>query len=76
MRFEYRCADGRKSLDRKIAQTVKWVNKQIENIPNNGLVSNREGNVMSEDEAAKWARDVIEQAARNLISNCFAQRVS
>ena len=62
MRISYELSTGRKSIDRQIIKTVKYVNTVISN--------NVAG--QSEDELAKWGKTVIEGAIKNIAHSCIA----
>ena len=65
MKFRVSNPDGTKSIDRKIAQVVDMVNKQIEHIsPSNPV----------ETASAKWAQERIENSIQNIARNAFACR--
>ncbi len=66
MKFTATHADGCKSLDRKIAKLVTYVNERVSRVPNDYL---------AEEEAITWARQTIERGIRNLADNMFADRV-
>ena len=60
MRFTYETADGKKSVDRKIAKLVKYVNDHVRH--------------MDTDEAALWAQKTIEQGVKNIARDVVAVR--
>ena len=61
MKFNVQTADGKKSIDRKVAKLVRYVNEHVQH--------------MATDEATEWARRTIENGVKNLASYCVAVRV-
>ena len=61
MTFHLETADGKKSLDRKVAKLVRYVNDHVRNCA-------------PTEEAIEWARTTIERGIQNLASHCVAVR--
>ncbi|MFH1616933.1 MAG: hypothetical protein ABIG61_17845 [Planctomycetota bacterium] len=61
MTFSYETSDGKKSIDRKVAKLVKYVNHHVKH--------------MSDEEATAWAQRTIEQGIKNIASYTVAVRI-
>ena len=66
MKFEVLTVDGKKSLDRKIARLLGYVNNHVEHISSDNECY---------DSSLKWAQKTIEDGIVNIAKNCFANRV-
>ena len=62
MKLSYELSSGKKSIDRQVLNTVNYVNKHIQ--------ENRSG--CSEQELARWGKEVIETAIKNIANHCIA----
>ena len=61
MKWTYETADGKKSIDRKVAELVKYVNDHVQH--------------MNTEEAVLWAQNTIEQGIKNIAASTVAIRV-
>jgi hypothetical protein len=65
MQFQLITAEGYKSLDRKIAKSIKSISERARQM----------AQTCGEREAEKWALDAIEAAAVNIVRHAVAARV-
>jgi len=70
MKFGYETVEGRKSLDRRIAKLVAYVNEQVEKQTiHRSLADPTDQNV------ADWAIQTIEQGIKNIAESTIAYRI-